>query len=129
MKINIETILHSQQKYNTCGDYWIEKDGTIQVRISEMQDKYVQAVILHELFELFSVINKRIPIEKIDTFDLAFETLREKYPELIGDMEPGNMITAPYHFDHKAATHIERVFCKHNFISWDEYEQTINSLE
>lgn len=128
MKIVIETIPHKEHRYNTCGDYWIEKDGTIQVRISKMKDKYVQAVILHELYELFSVINKKISIKKIDIFDTAFEVLREKYPKLIGEQEPGNMISAPYFQEHQDATVIERFFCKNNNIDWNKYEQTIDSL-
>jgi hypothetical protein len=128
MKIIIETIPHKQQRYPTVGDYWIEDNGILQVRISEMNDKYVQAVILHELFELFSVLNKDITIESIDKFDRGFEALREEYPELIGEQEPGDMISAPYHDDHVHATIIEKHFCAHNDINWAEYEKTINNL-
>jgi hypothetical protein len=127
MKIVIETIPHKKHRYCTVGDYWIEKDGTIQVRVSKMNDKYERAVILHELFELFSVIDS-IPLNSIDEFDIAFEALRKKYPKIIGDMEPGDMVSAPYHQAHIYATEIEKMFCTLNGIDWNKYNDKINSL-
>ncbi len=128
MKILIETIPHSEQRYHTCGDYYFDTDGTIHVKISHTEDKYDQAIIIHELFELFSILNKGIKVEDIDAFDIAFEKLREEHPLLIGDQEPGDMITAPYFEDHQKATEVEKVFATHNGIDWDIYNNVINNL-
>ena len=54
MKILIETIKHSEQRYPTVGDYWTDSDGTLQVRVSEMgDDRYALLVAVHEVIEAF----------------------------------------------------------------------------
>ena len=54
MKINIETIPHSDQRYPTVGDYWDDENGVIQVRVSDMKDwRYEALVVMHELIEMF----------------------------------------------------------------------------
>lgn len=127
MQINIKTIPGEEQRYPTAGDYWIE-DGVIQVRVTHTRDVYDQAIIIHELFELFSVMNKNIDIKKIDDFDIAFEKLRDENPEVIGDSEPGDMVSAPYYEDHQEATKVEKAFIAHNGVDWDEYDEDIKSL-
>ncbi len=129
MKIVIETIDHKDQAYPTVGNYWIsDEDGSFHIVVSHTEDKYDQAVILHELVELFAVINKGISIDSIDAFDKEFESVRENFPTLIGNQEPGNMISAPYHEEHKLATAIEKIFCAASGIEWSKYEEVLNNL-
>lgn len=126
MKIAIETIPHNQQRYDTVGDYWIDEDGTVQVRVSEMRDStYEQAAILHELFELFLVQNRNISIDAIDEFDKSFEANRAE-----GNIdEPGDDINAPYRDEHCFATAVERMFIAANGKSWKEYDEAVLSCE
>ena len=126
--IHIKTIPHKNQRYSTVGDYWIDSNGVMQVRVSEMKDSYCMAVIIHELYELFSVMLNKIPIKDIDRYDTDFEDLRSRFSKIIGDQEPGGMVSAPYHKQHEEATKVEKYFCKRNKINWSKYEHKVNSL-
>lgn len=35
MRILIETIPISEMRYPTCGDYWYDKEGVLQVRVAD----------------------------------------------------------------------------------------------
>lgn len=125
MKINIETIPHKDQRYQTVGDYWIDEDGTIQVRVSEMgTDIYEQMVAVHELVELLMCLYKKIPFEEIDKFDMDFERTRKS----VDPSEPGFDQRAPYKNEHAIATAVELVMCAHLGIAWQDYENKVNSL-
>lgn len=122
-KIVIEFIPHDQQRYPTLGDYWIDKDGNWQLRISEIPDLRSKiAVALHELFEMGSVVHNEIPIESIDAFDMMFEKEREegRHPECA---EPGYDSRSPYWSHHFNAEMIERHFCMHNGLIWNQHEE------
>ena len=46
--ITIKVIPDSKQRYETSGDYWIDKRGTIQVRISKSKNwPRVMLILLH----------------------------------------------------------------------------------
>lgn len=122
MKINIETIPHSEQRYDTCGDYWTDADGTLQVRVSDTGDEtYNQAVILHELWERFLI---KVQETVVDDFDIDFEKNRVKGNE----DEPGDDTRSPYRDEHCTATGIERIFIGLKGKSWKEYDSSINLL-
>ncbi len=119
MKINIETIPHDKQRYETVGDYWIDNDGVIQVRISEMSNPiHMQAVILHELFEFFLCMKLGIEEPDIMQFDL----------EHLDSDEPGDEVNAPYRDEHCFATAVERVFIAACKESYKEYDQACLDL-
>lgn len=120
MKIVIETIPHDKQRYPTVGDYWIDEDGTMQVRISDLGNPgYEQAVVLHELTELFLVLHCGIAIEDIDKFDIAFEAAR-----MVEDTdEPGDHPDAPYQQQHCYATAVERMFIAAMGEKWAHYDK------
>jgi hypothetical protein len=100
MKINIETIL--------------------QIRISDLGNAiYEQAVALHELTEMFLVLNRGINIADIDAFDIEFERKRIG-PEDID--EPGDDPKAPYQNEHCYATAVERMFIAANGAKWADYD-------
>ena len=49
MKINMETLPHVTQIYGTCGNYWVDEAGTIQISVSETgNDDFNWLVFLHE---------------------------------------------------------------------------------
>ena len=87
-----------------------------------------QAIFLHELVEWSLAMAKGITEEDISRFDFKFENLRKANPILIGDMEPGDMITAPYHKEHVFATKIEREFIEAHFYNWEIYSDRVNDL-
>lgn len=122
--INLKVIPHSEQRYNTVGDYWVSDDGTIQVRISELGDyRYEFLVALHELVELLLCKRAKIDFAKIDEFDIAFEANRVPGDE----SEPGADPSAPYHREHMLATAIERSAAVMFGVDWDEYDAAVRS--
>ena len=129
MKINIETIPHKSQHYETVGDYWIDTDGTMQIRVSDMNNwKYELLVIIHEIIEQNLCIDRGIDNEKeIVPFDILFEKEREagKHNE---DAEPGDDPRAPYRKEHFTATNIERILAQELGVDWEQYNNTVMSL-
>jgi hypothetical protein len=129
VKIIIEVIDHANQRYPTCGDYFFDDEGTFHIKVSHTGDSRYNALIaVHELVESVLIAENEIPIQSIDNFDKSFEILREKYPSVIGDMEPGDMTSAPYYREHKFATKIEKLLAEQLGVEWSLYEQRINEL-
>lgn len=120
MKIVIETIPHKDQRYDTCGDYWRDPDGALQVRISDMGNtQYEMLVAIHEVIE-WTLCNARgITNEEIDAFDLAYK----------GDGEPGDEPDAPYQNEHLIATGVEKMLCAALGLKWSAHDATVMSLE
>jgi|KBSSwiStaDraftv2_1062776.scaffolds.fasta_scaffold00213_23 hypothetical protein len=126
MKINIVTIPHESQRYPTVGDYWEEKDGVVEIRVSEMEDwRYVILVAVHELAEMMLTRWRGIPEEDIGAFDMRFEEMRER-GLVVG--EPGDAPEAPYRREHFFATNIERLLAAELGVDWAEYERHVDGL-
>lgn len=143
MNIIVTTIPHSEQRYDTVGDWWFELTQyclpmtgakgpvaeTLQIRVSDLGDKrYEWLVAEHEINEALMCQAKGISEEKISKFDKDFEALRGFAPTLIGDQEPGDMVSAPYHKQHKAATTIEKCSATFHEVDWKKYEKAVSNL-
>lgn len=125
MKIVIETIPHSSQRYETPGDYWTDPDGTIQIRISEMGDDLSEKLVaVHELVEVILTDKKGISEQSITDFDIEFENNRKKGNE----DEPGFDNKSPYKNEHAIATSVELIMCAHLGFSWKDYEDIVNNV-
>ena len=121
MKITIEVIPHLTQRYNTCGDWKIDSEGNINIKISEMPKtgpKGEMAVALHELTEVMLCILRGITQREVDEFDLTYD----------GNDEPGDDPEAPYCQEHSVATGIERIFASEAGIVWKNYEAELNQM-
>lgn len=128
MKINIETIPHKNQRYPTVGDYWIEKNGDIQIRVSDIGNRYYEYLVAsHELRELILCIKRGIAFDKIDKFDTQYEKDRERGKYTL-DQEPGNDPDAPYKKEHQYATAIEMIDAQMLDVDWAEYNNKVMSL-
>ncbi len=114
MKINIETIPHSKQRYKTVGDYW-KRGNTWEFRVSKMNNDYEFLVIIHELIEAYLTNKRGVKWKDIDKFDKTFT----------GSDEPGNSIKAPYYLEHRFAENIERQLALEMGIDWFTYEREI----
>lgn len=126
-KIVIQVIPHNKQRYETCGDYWEEKD-TLQVRVSQMSDwRYEVSVAVHEIVEAILCRHRGIKEKDITKFDLKFEKERKQglHPK---DAEPGFDSRAPYRREHALATLIETELIQELGIMWEYYEQEISNL-
>ena len=116
MKINIESIPQYLQRYPTCGDYWFDAEGTLQIRVSELPQKsWMQLVAIHELIEVVLCEGAGIPIIDIDNFDFNYK----------GDSEPGDSIFAPYYKQHQFASGIERILAAELGVDWATYDRWI----
>lgn len=127
-KINYQVIPHSEQRYPTVGDYWLDESGVWQIRVSKMSDwRYEILVLVHEICELAIVRYLGINPEEIDAFDRQYELDRAagKHPP---DTEPGDDDAAPYRLPHSIATGIERVLSYALMVNWSRYEEEALSL-
>lgn len=141
MKIVIETIPHEKQRYETCGDWFYDTDGTLQIRVSDLKDWRKEALIgIHEAAEALLCRANKITQTDVDEFDTSYEQVREEYVTtstplvswkngiITKDSEPGDHPSAPYRHAHCFATSIERLLCAAFGLSWAEYEDAILDL-
>ncbi|SRR6266851_8202216 len=88
--ITIKVIPDSKQRYETSGDYWIDKRGTIQVRISKSKNwRHEALVLIHELTEMFLCIDRGVSFKAVDRFDMEFEGAGEPGDDSEGSVSPG----------------------------------------
>ena len=121
MHIVIDTVSHSEQRYDTAGDYWLSSDGTMHIRVSRMADpRHEQLVALHEMVELMIVDSRKIPLTAIDEFDMG---------EGRSLAEPGDDIRAPYHREHQFAAMVERLVAAELGVDWATYTTAVTSLK
>jgi hypothetical protein len=126
LNIRIKTIPHKKHRYGgTVGDYWIDKKGVMQFRVSDLGDDYGElAIFLHEFIEAFLCKKRGIKWKDIDKFDIAYEKRRKP-----GDVsEPGDDPKAPYRREHRFAENIERQFIYECGIDWKKYNDNVDSL-
>jgi hypothetical protein len=128
MEIHIKTIPHSNQNYNTVGDYWIDENGTIQIRVSDMGNKdYEFLTMNHEIQEIYLCLKRGISFEEISKFDIQFEKDREA-GLYIESEEPGNSKSAPYFQEHQFASLIERIASYELKVDYRDYEKKMIEL-
>jgi len=120
MKIEVQIVPHRMQRYPTCGDYFLDDNNDIQIRISECPDWRVEAAVLvHELVELILVRRQDIALSDIDAWDKNY----------VGDDEPGNNPCAPYHKPHVFADLVERMIVRELGMEWQYHEDMLAKIE
>jgi hypothetical protein len=101
LRIVIETIDHSKQRYPTVGDWQIDKAGNLHITVSRMSDqRYEFLVAAHEMIEAYLAMHAGMSPETVDRFDKAYEAKRKPG----NDSEPCDDPRAPYHREHVFAT-------------------------
>ncbi len=132
MKLDIRTIPHNEQRYDTAGDYY-EEGGTTNFRISKLGDsRYEQLVLIHELVEYFLVKLAGIPLSKIDEFDKSFESDMYIEDGLLFEEnwgEPGDSPQSPYYRQHQMASIVERMCAFFFNVKWVDYDGAVLNLE
>ena len=125
MKIEIETIPHDDQRYETVGDYY-SFQGVDFIDVSDMNSKDFEFLVaVHEMVEQYLCKRMGIPEKKISAFDIQFEKKRKK-----GNVdEPGDDPKAPYRHEHSMATAVERMVAGYLGINWKDYEKKCNSMK
>lgn len=124
LNLEAKSIPHSQQRYETTGDYYNEGDKEI-IRVSDLGDSNMEWLIfIHEAIEKRLTEHNGIEEPEIKAFDEAFEASREP-----GNLdEPGDDSKAPYYREHQWATSVERLLAWLLKVDWHEYEKKCNSL-
>ena len=124
LRIVIETIDHSKQRYPTVGDWQIDKAGNLHITVSKMSDqRYEFLVAAHEMIEAYLAMHAGVSPEAVDRFDRAYEAKR--YPG--DDSEPGDDPRAPYHRHRMFASKIERSLAKQLGVDWRAYDRDVSS--
>ena len=124
LKINFEVIPSSQQRYPTCGDYWLDEKGVWQFRVSRMGNLFYEILVLiHELTEWAMCEVIGIKETDIMKFDEMFE--KERAAGLWKDEEPGDDDRAPYRYQHQCATEVERLAARFFKVKWDIYATAV----
>lgn len=127
IKVTIETIEHSQQRYPTVGDWWFDSDG-LHIKVSGLSDwRYEALVAVHELIEAILCKHHLVSQEAIDAFDKQYELDRAAGKHSPSD-EPGDDLDAPYRQEHCFATGIERMLAVELDVCWDLYSKMVESL-
>lgn len=128
MRILIETIPHSAQRYDTVGDWTVDCDGTVNIRVSELPtknalfpEKFAFLVALHELVEWALCEARGVTPGVVDDFDIGWKPHD-------GLKEPGEDDDAPYYEQHQMATGVERTVAAALGVNWAEYERALDAL-
>lgn len=139
MKIIIETIPHSKQRYDTVGDWEFFKESqplgddkeeiVLQVHVSDMGNTSYEALVgVHEVVEALLCQKRGITEKQVSEFDKTFEEARTQYPVIFGDNEPGDHPKAPYHNEHEFASRMEHSLSMELGVDWQEYNKAVNGL-
>lgn len=126
MNIDIKTIPHNTQRYETVGDWYFNPDNNrLTIRVSCMRNKlYEFLVARHELDEAMLCVQRGINEKEVTLFDIQFEKNRK-----FGNTdEPGDDPAAPYRKEHFTATSFERLMAAELGVDWRKYEEAVNSL-
>jgi hypothetical protein len=108
VKIVIESIPQNKQRYSTLGDWWMDEDGTIQIRVTgddpSLSENHQFLIALHELVESMLCHERGISTEAVDAFDQSHDEYCGEY-----DLEPGDLEDCPYRKEHRFAMLIEHL--------------------
>jgi len=134
MKINIEVIPHSEQLYDTAGNWFLDDAGVLQIRISRMKDPvYTHLVALHELVEALvesmkfgDLVPPQWLILQTDQFDQTFEKQRHKNDYA---SEPGYSNGCPVYQGHMLASAVEHLAAMLLKIDYNDYQKAIGNLK
>lgn len=115
---NIKTIPHSDQLYDTIGD-WRTEGGCIQFRVSSMGNAdYEFLVALHEMIEKQLCRKVGITEQMVDAWDLSHEDAEE----------PGALEDCPYREQHMIAEAIERTVAVKLGVDWNKYTDACRAV-
>jgi hypothetical protein len=125
MHIELRTIPHDEQRYETVGDWENLPDGSLRISVSDMGiEDYAFLVAIHEAVEVWLCNKRGITDEAVSAFDIEYEKNRPDGDE----SEPGDHPDAPYRKEHFFATNIERMIALELGVDWAQYDQKVMSL-
>jgi len=110
--IHIRIIPHGcQRDPSQYGDYFIDPDGSLQIRVSQYADpRDARDIAIHELLEAWRCAERGVSFAAIDQFDLD----HTDHPD------PGMLPDAPYHAEHIASMAVEYLIAQQDGRSFAE---------
>lgn len=125
MRIQMISIPHERQRYNTAGDWrFVGAEKDIIITVSHTAEDYDFLVGIHEAVEAYLCRKRGVKEETVTAFDMDFESKRKS-----GNVdEPGDDLNAPYRREHFFATSIERLIAGELGVDWIEYNHTIQEI-
>jgi hypothetical protein len=124
VKIVVETIPHSEQRYDTTGDWQYLEDGTLVVKVSRLRHERSEwLVAIHEIVEAFLCRQYGLADAAVTAFDEQFE--KQPNPQ---NIEPGDHPDAPYRDEHCFATAVERMLCAAISYPYSYYEADVYAV-
>ena len=117
---SIRYIPHNLQRYNTCGDWYLDETvGELVIKVSETgTPAYNFLIAIHELIEATLCIYQGVSGLEVDEWDF-------NHPD---SDDPGSEEGCPYYSQHMVATTIEHMLAIVLRVSWDDYEEDIQRL-
>lgn len=135
MNIEIRFVDHSEQRYNTVGDWeylpapFEGAERTLRVTVSRTGSwQSSVAIAIHELIEGVLCVENGVAQYEVDTYDKGFEILYTEHPERFASDEPGDSPDAPYYVQHGVASVCERLVTNAMHLSWPEHEARLEQL-
>lgn len=115
ISINMQIIPKSQMRpeyADSWGDYWVDEDGTLQIRAVLMPDvMFSHYILTHEHLEAIRCYRDGISLGSIEKWDSD----HSDHPD------PGCLPDAPYHSQHQDSMLVEKVCCHQDGYAWEEY--------
>lgn len=117
--LSVEVVPHEEQRYSTCGDWIVCRDGSLAIRVSDTGSRISNLLIaVHEIVEAIACGENGIMQESVDEFDVNFK----------GSGEPGEDLKAPYFKQHAIADVIERLLAVEVGLPWTAHESLVDFL-
>lgn len=131
MFIDYRVIPHSEQNYETAGDYFWQGE-TLCIRVSKMSDpRYEHLIYMHELVEAIAVKAKN-KVDDSTKFDMPYEEARatgqKRTPCGCPWGEPGDDPHSPYYDEHQMASAVELMYAKELGVNWTAYCHEVEAL-
>ena len=122
--LKIELIPHEEQRYLTAGDWKIDADGAICIKVSDTGLRVDALLVgIHEAVEAILCDAHNVLESDVDAFDIEFCKTHDLKKE-----EPGENPKAPYRREHAAADVVERIVALQADENWGEYSDRIDAL-
>lgn len=122
--LKIELIPHEEQRYETAGDWQIDADGAVCVRVSDTSHRIDALLVgMHEAVEAILCREHGVNVADVDAFDVEFNRTHD-----LSEEEPGEDSKAPYFKEHAVADVVERLLALHAGVPWRKYEDRISAF-
>ena len=117
MKVIISIIPPESHRYCTCGDWALNPDGDLEIRVSEMGNlTYSLMIAIHELAEWIVCNHTGVTEGTVDHWDMVWCRNSD---------DPGDEPGCPYAQGHSTGVAIERLLCATLNIPWSVYDKVV----